>query len=133
MPGSKHFPAKVLAAIDSGKILGIRPGDGSHRLTGVWVVVVAGRVFCRSWTIKKDGWFHAFLDNPRGAISIHGREIPIRAVHTRSERLKDAVERAYATKYHTPGAQKYVRGFRTKRRRDATIGLAPAKSVAIRR
>ncbi len=35
-------------------------------------------------------------------IEVKGREIPVRAVFTRSERLKDAVDRAYREKYNTP-------------------------------
>jgi len=37
----------------------------------------------------------------------------------------DAVEVAYAKKYPTPGSRRFVRGFRTKRRREATIELLP--------
>jgi hypothetical protein len=39
--------------------------------------------------------------------------------------VRDAVERAYAEKYPTPGSTKYVRGFRTRRRRDTTIEFVP--------
>ena len=118
----KPLPARVVAAIDDSKILGIRAGARSdHRFTGVWPVVVDGRVFARSWTLRRDGWFHAFLDDPLGALQVGTRVVRVRALRVRSERLRDAVERAYAEKYATPGAQKYVRGFRTPRRREATI------------
>jgi hypothetical protein len=118
----KPLPSKLVAAIDAMKILGIRAGGQSdHRFTGVWPVVVAGRVFARSWTVKRDGWYHTFLADPLGTIQVGDREIRVRAVQVRSERIRDAVEDAYAEKYPTPGAQKYVRGFRTKRRREATI------------
>ncbi len=129
MKSKHHFTRTIVTAIDASRILGIRAGVGDHRFIGIWAVVVEGRVFVRSYTLKKNGWFRAFLENPRGAISIGGREIPIRAVQTRSERLKDAVERAYAEKYHTPGSLKYVRGFHTKRRRDATMELMPLRST----
>jgi len=121
----KRFSAKLLAAIDTSKILGIRAGVNDHRFIGVWAVVVEGRLFVRSWTLKKNGWFRTFLNEPRGAISIDGREIPVRAFRTRSERLKDAVDRAYAAKYDTKASQKYVRGLATKRRRDTTTELLP--------
>jgi hypothetical protein len=35
------------------------------------------------------------------------------------------VERAYAEKYFTPGSLKYVRGFRTPRRRETTMEFVP--------
>ena len=36
-----------------------------------------------------------------------------------------AVERAYAETYPTHGSLKFVRGFRTKRRRDTTVEFLP--------
>jgi hypothetical protein len=116
----------IVKAIDDSKILGVRAGARSdHRFTGVWPVVVEGRVFVRSWTLKPDGWYRTFLDDPRGSISIGDREVRVRAVRVRSERLRDAVEAAYAIKYPTPGSRKYVVGFRTKRRREATVEFVP--------
>jgi hypothetical protein len=54
------------------------------------------------------------------------REVRVRAIPTRSERLKAAVSAAYREKYNTPGSRKFVDGFeRSKRRRDATLELVP--------
>jgi hypothetical protein len=122
----KKFSRALSAAFDESKIIGVRAGLGSsHRFTGIWVVVVAGRVFARSWTRRSDGWFAAFLDDPLGVIEIGSRRIRVRAVPAKSERVRAAVERAYAEKYSTPGSLKYVRGFRTPRRRDSTIEFVP--------
>jgi hypothetical protein len=116
----------IVKAIDESKILGVRAGARSdHRFTGVWPVVVEGRVFVRSWTLKPAGWYLTFLDDPRGSISIGDREVRVRAVRVRSERIRDAVEAAYAIKYPTPGSRKYVVGFRTKQRREATVEFVP--------
>jgi hypothetical protein len=116
----------IVKAIDESKILGVRAGARSdHRFTGVWPVVVEGRVFVRSWTLKPEGWYRTLLDDPRGSISIGDREVRVRAVRVRSERIRDAVEAAYAIKYPTPGSRKYVVGFRTKRRREATVEFVP--------
>lgn len=116
----------IAAAIDAAKILGVRAGTGTtHRFIGIWPVVIGGRVFARSWTLKPDGWYRTFLADPRGAIQVGKRTVRIRAVPVRSERIRDAVEAAYAAKYPTPGSRKYVRGFRTTRRRDATIEFVP--------
>ena len=102
--------------------MGIRSGTRTdHRFTGVWPVVVDGRVFARSWTLKPGGWYRTLLEDPAVTIQIGERQIKVRALRIRSERLRDAVEEAYAKKYATPGARKYVKGFRTKRRREATI------------
>ena len=119
---SRPLPGTVVAAIDASKILGIRAGlRSTHKFTGVWPVVIAGRVFARSWSLKAGGWYRTFLDDPRGAIQVGSRVVRVRALPARSKRLRDAVEDAYAAKYPTPGSRKFVRGFRTKRRREATI------------
>ena len=116
----------IVAAADESQIMGIRAGARSdHRFVGVWPVVVAGRLFARSWTIKSSGWYRTFLDDPLGTIQIGERQIRIRAVPVRSERMLDAIEKEYAVKYPTPGSQKYVRGFRTMRRRAATMEFVP--------
>ena len=121
---AKKFSGPVIAAIDAAKIMGIKAGD-EHRFIGVWPVVVAGRVYARSWGVSRDGWFHAFLEEPKGAIQVGEREIPVRAVRARGERIRDKVEDAYKAKFTTKASQKWVRGFRTPRRRDATIEFTP--------
>jgi hypothetical protein len=121
-----RLPRRLVTAIDQSKILGVRAGFRSdHRFTGVWPVVVKGRVFVRSWSLKPEGWYRTFLEDPRGSISIGERQVSVRAVRIRSERIRDAVEEAYATKYATPGSRKFVVGFRTARRREATIEFVP--------
>ena len=125
MRAKRRFTGDTLAAIRDGKILGIRAGTRPHRFIGVWVVVVEGRVFVRSWGVKPHGWYRAFLDEPRGAVNVDGREIRVRAVRTRSERLKDAVSRAYLEKYHTPGSIKYARDLGRAKSRETTTELVP--------
>lgn len=122
----KRFSSNIVKTIDESGILGVRAGAKSdHRFTGVWPVVVGGRVYARSWTVKRDGWYHAFLEDPLGTIQVGDRSIRVRALRARSERIRDAVEDAYAAKYATKASQKYVRGFRTSRRREATVEFVP--------
>ena len=125
MKTKRGFSKKVVEAIRDGKILGIRAGTKPHRIIGIWAVVVENRVFVRSWSLKPRSWYRAFLEEPVGVIEVDGREIPVRAVFTRSERLKTAVDRAYREKYNTPGSLHYVRGFAGKKRRDTTTELVP--------
>jgi hypothetical protein len=123
----RGLPPSVVTAIDESHVLGVRAGSRStHRFIGIWPVVINGRVFGRSWSLKPDGWYHAFREDPRGAIRIGTRTIRVCAVHVRSEAIRDAIERAYAKKYPTPASRKYVRGFTTKRRRDATMEFVDA-------
>ena len=120
------FSKDLVAAIRNGKILGIRAGTKPHRIIGIWAVVVENRVFVRSWGVKERGWYRDLLEEPVGVIEVDGREIPVRAVFTRSERLKKLVDRAYAEKYNTPGSRHFVQGFaRSKKRRETTTELVP--------
>jgi hypothetical protein len=124
---TKRLPGSMLARIDRGKILGIRAGSAPHRIIGIWVVVVDGRVFVRSWGVTPDGWYRAWRQDPVGIITAPGsaRKIAVRAKPVRSERLKKAVSTAYAAKYNTPGSTVYVRDLAKKKCRDATLELVP--------
>ena len=118
----RRLSRSIVTAVDESKYVRIKAGRPSgHRFIGIWAVVVNGRVFARSWTLEPDGWYRAFLDDPRGFLLVGDREVRIRAIPARSESIRDAVERAYAAKYTTPASKRYVRGFRTARRREATM------------
>ena len=122
----RRLPRTVVQAIDQSKILGIRAGARSdHRYIGVWPIVVDGRVFARSWTLKPSGWYRTFLEDPRGVLAIGGQEMEVRAVNTRSERLKTLVDKAYLAKYTTPGSIKYAKDLGRKKSRETTTELVP--------
>ena len=125
MKAKERFPDDILAAIRKEKILGIRAGSEPHRTIGIWAVVVEGRVFVRSWSLKPRSWHRTFLKDPYGRIFIAEREIPVRAVHTRSERLKDMVSLAYKEKYNTPGSIQYVKDMSRRKSRETTTELVP--------
>lgn len=126
MAAAPRFTGLALEELARAKILGVRAG-AEHRHTGVWVVVAAGRVFVRSWDDKPTGWYRAFLAQPLGSIQLGGREIAVRARQLRGARLRDAVTRAYAVKYHTKASEKWVRGFAEPHRSAATLELLPVE------
>jgi len=126
MASRNRFPQDILNVIRKEKIFGIRAGsESTHRVIGVWAVVVEGRVFVRSWSMKPRSWWRTFLEDPHGSVFIREHEVPIRAVQTRSERLKDLVSRAYREKYNTPGSVQYVKDMSRKKSRDTTTELVP--------
>jgi len=120
-----HFSADILAAIRDGKILRIRAGTQPHRFIGIWAVVVEDRVFVRSWSLEPRSWYRTFLEEPVGAIQVGKEEIAVRAVRTRSERLKEAIDRAYLEKYKTPGSIRYARDLGSEKSRATTTELVP--------
>ena len=105
----------AVEALRSAKIIGVRAGS-EHRYTGVWVVVVEGRVFVRSWNDKPTGWFQAFKKESNGTIQVGELEISVRGKPVRSARLRDAVTKAFAEKYNTKGSRKWVEGFAEEHR-----------------
>ena len=119
-----RFSARVLTQLHETTYLKIRAGQ-EHRFIWVWVVVVKGRVYIRSWNDKRTGWYRAFLEEPRGALQIGEREIAVRAKRATSQQIMAAVEAAYGEKYTTPASLRYVRGFKTPRRRATTTELVP--------
>ena len=131
LKSKSRFADDVLRALRDGKILGIRAGTGPHRVIGIWVVVVESRVFVRSWSLGAGGWYRTLVEEPRGVISVEGRELPVRAVRTRSERLMDAIDLAYRAKYHTPGSVKYVRDLCRPKCRASTTELVPRPPVRV--
>ena len=125
MAAKKRFPDDIVAAIRDGKILGIRAGTQPHRIIGIWAVVVEGRVFVRSWSLKPRSWYRTFLEDPEGIIQVGDVQLPVRAVRTRSERLKDAVDCAYLEKYNTKGSIQYAKDLGGEKSRATTTELVP--------
>jgi hypothetical protein len=120
-----RFPDAVVEAVGTSQVVGIRAGRQPHRVIAVWTVVVERRVFVRSWSLKPRSWYRTFLEDSQGILQVAGVEHPVRAVHTRSERLKDLVSRAYLSKYHTPAALKFARDLGRQKSRETTTELVP--------
>lgn len=118
------FADEIVEAVRNAKIMGVRAGT-EHRYTGIWVVVVEGRVFVRSWNDKPTGWFRAFRKQPDGTIQVGTLEIPVRAKLVRSARLRDAVTAAFGEKYNTKASLKWVEGFAEPARALTTLEFIP--------
>jgi hypothetical protein len=122
---AKAFTRAQLDALEAEKILGIRSGD-DHRYVGVWVIVVEDRVFVRTWNDGAEGWYRAFLDEPRGSIQVGEKQIAVRGRPTRSARLRRLVSDGYAAKYPTQGSVRWVTGFAEPEREINTLELLRA-------
>jgi hypothetical protein len=119
------FSDDILADLREAKGLRIQAGSGQHRFIRIWVVVVKDRVFVRSWSVKPNGWYRTFLKDPRGTIQVKNRKITVHARRIKSERLRDAINRAYLDKYNTAGELKYARDLGHAKSRATTIELVP--------
>lgn len=126
MTPKQGFPKAILDDIHKEKILGIRAGsDASHRIIGIWAVVVKGRVYVRSYKMKEGGWWRTLLDDPQALIFVAGRKrgIKVRAVLVKSEATKEAVSAAYREKYNTRGSVGYVEEMSRSPSKDSTTEL----------
>jgi hypothetical protein len=129
MTAKPQFRDDTLAALRKSKGLRIRAGTGQHRFIGIWVVVVRDRVFVRSWSVKPNGWYRTFLDEPRGTIQVKDRKIAVRAIPIKGETLRDAIDRAYLDKYNTAWELKYAKDLGGAKSRDTTTEFVPQSST----
>ena len=125
MRASHRFTAGIVDAVRDGMILGIRAGTRRHRIIGIWAVVVERRIFVRSWSLKQRSWYRTFLEEPKGVIRVGSRTIPVRAVRTRSERLKKTIDGAYLKKYGRGGSMRFARDLGRAKSRSTTTELVP--------
>jgi hypothetical protein len=124
------FSAEVIRSIHEDRILGLRVGtDSNHRVIGIWAVIVEGRVFVRSWSMKPRSWWRTFLEDPYGEIFVAKRKrgIKVRAVQVKSEKMRDKVSAAYREKYNTRGSVGYVEDMSRSPSRDTTTELTPIR------
>lgn len=124
MRSNTKFPDTLIDTFTNAKIIGVRSGT-QHTYTGVWVVVVKGRVYARSWNDKPTGWFRAFKREPDGLVQVATLEIPVRAKFPRSASVLNAVTQAFAQKYDTKASRKWVEGFAEPARESTTVELVP--------
>ncbi len=127
---ANKFPDEIVDTLSKEKIIGLKAGRQPHKFIGLWMVVVDGRLFVRSWSFTPGGWHATLLKEPLAEIQVGLKNtvvLKVRAVQTRSERLKDAVSAAYKAKYNTPGAAQYVKDLCGKKSRGTTTELVPIK------
>ena len=66
----------------------------------VWMVVVDGNLYVRSYLGVTNGWYRAVQANPRQAISLDGRDVGIEFDFVpATDPVNDAIGSAYLRKY----------------------------------
>ena len=112
-----------VSAVHEARRIDIRAGARPHRFIPIWAVVVKRRIFVRSWSLKPRSWYRTLLEDPRATIRVGDRAVRVRAVHTRSARLKAAVDRAYLAKYGGPTEIRFARDLARAESRASTTEL----------
>jgi hypothetical protein len=105
--------------------IAIRVGSRPHGFIRIWAVVVAGRIYARSWSLSPGGWYEALAAEKRGVLQVGRKAMPFRGVRARGEALRSAIDRAYLRKYARPSEAHYARDLCGARSRATTVELRP--------
>jgi hypothetical protein len=102
------FDADTLAAFDREAEVDIEtvgPSGATRRAT-IWIVVVGGLVYIRSWRGDQGRWYQDVGREPRSAIHVDGRRVPVIARPATEPadvaRCSRALEQKYAGDPSTP-------------------------------
>lgn len=102
---------KALHFIKHNNLIGLRAGTQRQTFLDIWMVVVEGRIFARSWGLAERSWYNTFLEEPIGAIKCNEDIFPIQAVIPNdNELLKEKINLAYLTKYNSEHNIPYAKG-----------------------
>jgi hypothetical protein len=115
--------ANLVGAARDAWSVAIRVGSKPHRFIRIWAVVVAGRIYARSWSQTPGGWYKTLVGEKRGILQVGRKEAPFRGVRARDEKLKAAIDRAYLRKYPRPSEVQYARDLCSPRSRATTLEL----------
>lgn len=105
------FPPDILAAIEARSLTGIRAGHARPDFLDIWMVVVDGRLFARSWGLKERSWYNSFLEESRGAIRVGDDVYAISASPIAADDpIQGAISAAYLRKYDHGENSFYAQG-----------------------
>ncbi len=103
------FDSETLQTLDRTAEIDIETsrGEGApvHRVT-IWIVVDGDDAFVRSVRGPSGRWYRELSANPRGAIHVNGRRLPIEAEPATDadsvSRVNDALKRKYEQRWPGP-------------------------------
>jgi hypothetical protein len=105
------FDQATLAVLHNAVEVDIHTSASAARGIVIWVVVVDGRVFARSFRGSGAKWYVAAVADGRAALGVGDRRWPVGVAPVTSPAVIDAVSQAYLRKYATsPYAAEMVRG-----------------------
>lgn len=100
-----------MAYINSNNHIGIKAGLDRPSFLDIWMVVVDGRIFARSWGFAEKSWYNTFLQNSQGQIKCGDDVFAIKAfVPVENNLLTEKINKAYLTKYNTGHNIEYAEG-----------------------
>lgn len=121
---NKSAIQEVSKWVKANNVLQIRSGD-KHRFIDITVVEADGRFFVRQYKFGARSWYHAFLEEPNGAIKKGDAIIPIEGrVPADLDEINPVVTKAFFKKLGL--IYRVMRwGFSTKKHEASTLELIP--------
>ncbi|MCB1048354.1 MAG: DUF2255 family protein [Calditrichaeota bacterium] len=105
------IPITFLDAVHASNLTGVRAGPPVRDFLEIWVVVVQGRLFARSWGLAERSWYTLFLAGEPGALSSGGQEVAVRGIIPPDlEAMSAAISAEYLRKYDQGANSSYARG-----------------------
>src|SRR5215510_14561456 len=96
----KQFSRAFLKCIDETQITSVRAGKDREKFTGIWMVVVDGRIFGRSYYGAEKSWYTTLLNGNTGDIKCAKEIIPVKGQKPGDiNTINKAINKAYGKKY----------------------------------
>ena len=105
------FPSDFYRFLKNHTLVFVKGGNGDHAFLDIWMVVVDGRVFARSWTRKERSWFTAFRESGEGQIRYGEKVIGVKGTQLPADSpLQKRIDRAYLRRFTDPESREYAVG-----------------------
>jgi len=96
-----------LNCINETQITSVRAGKNREKFTGIWMVVVDGRIFARSYNLSDRSWYTALLNDESGELKCGKEIIPVKGLRPPDVNIiTGAINNAYEKKYLVKGYNK---------------------------
>lgn len=99
--------------------------DGSESSRPIWVVVVDGDVYVRSYRGARGAWFRRALADGRATIAVHETTVPVGVEPDHDEQVNRRVSEAFQAKYGE-GSPESTATMIDAERSATTLRLVPA-------
>jgi len=123
----KHFSKTFLKCINETQITSVRAGNDREKFTGIWMVVVDGRIFGRSYSLSERSWYTALSNGETGDIKCVKEVVPVKGKKpTDIDAINAAINKAYEKKYLVKAHnKKWVDGLAEPERVARTMEFIP--------
>jgi len=105
------FDESILQYVRAHNLVGVRAGDRPRAFLDIWMVVVDGRIFARSWGLAERSWYTEFLSGRTGEIRCGDIAVKVAGVIPADlPSISAAISAEYLRKYDRGSNARYARG-----------------------